>query len=154
MIINVGPWKWDKSINLNSPLWFLSTTLFHCSRYLARWACRMKGILGSEFIIVTWCSVKLYSIVILLLYIFCILFFIFFSYIVGNLNVTLQVWDIGGQTIGGKMLDKYIYGAQVRCEFSNYANTENTNTHRRVHTHTLSNRIFIWYVEGINLYLC
>lgn len=30
----------------------------------------------------------------------------------GNLNVTLQVWDIGGQTIGGKMLDKYIYGAQ------------------------------------------
>ncbi|KAK7137471.1 hypothetical protein R3I94_013198 [Phoxinus phoxinus] len=30
----------------------------------------------------------------------------------GNLNVALQVWDIGGQTIGGKMLDKYIYGAQ------------------------------------------
>ncbi|XP_078534590.1 ras-related protein Rab-28 [Lissotriton helveticus] len=30
----------------------------------------------------------------------------------GNVNVTLQVWDIGGQTIGGKMLDKYIYGAQ------------------------------------------
>uniref|UniRef100_A0A8C8U0X8 Ras-related protein Rab-7a n=1 Tax=Peromyscus maniculatus bairdii TaxID=230844 RepID=A0A8C8U0X8_PERMB len=30
----------------------------------------------------------------------------------GNLNVTLQVWDIGGQTIDGKMLDKYIYGAQ------------------------------------------
>uniref|UniRef100_A0A2I3TTK4 RAB28, member RAS onco family n=2 Tax=Pan TaxID=9596 RepID=A0A2I3TTK4_PANTR len=32
----------------------------------------------------------------------------------GNLNVTLQIWDIGGQTIGGKMLDKYIYGAQWR----------------------------------------
>uniref|UniRef100_A0A8B9F1Z7 Ras-related protein Rab-28 n=1 Tax=Amazona collaria TaxID=241587 RepID=A0A8B9F1Z7_9PSIT len=30
-----------------------------------------------------------------------------------NLNVTLQVWDVGGQTIGGKMLDKYIYGAQA-----------------------------------------
>uniref|UniRef100_A0A8C0VLR5 Ras-related protein Rab-28 n=1 Tax=Cyanistes caeruleus TaxID=156563 RepID=A0A8C0VLR5_CYACU len=30
----------------------------------------------------------------------------------GNLNVTLQVWDVGGQTMGGKMLDKYIYGAQ------------------------------------------
>ncbi|XP_068870531.1 ras-related protein Rab-28 isoform X5 [Aphelocoma coerulescens] len=30
----------------------------------------------------------------------------------GNLNITLQVWDVGGQTIGGKMLDKYIYGAQ------------------------------------------
>ncbi|EDL99974.1 RAB28, member RAS oncogene family, isoform CRA_c, partial [Rattus norvegicus] len=34
----------------------------------------------------------------------------------GNLNVTLQVWDIGGQTIGGKMLDKYIYGAQTGCQ--------------------------------------
>ena len=32
---------------------------------------------------------------------------------VGNLNVTLQVWDIGGQTLGGKMLDKYAYGAHV-----------------------------------------
>ena len=29
------------------------------------------------------------------------------------MNVTLQVWDIGGQTIGGKMLDNYIYGANV-----------------------------------------
>ncbi|CAM9166939.1 unnamed protein product, partial [Lampetra planeri] len=29
----------------------------------------------------------------------------------GNFNVTLQVWDIGGQTLGGKMLDKYVYGA-------------------------------------------
>ncbi|XP_026531660.1 ras-related protein Rab-28 [Notechis scutatus] len=31
----------------------------------------------------------------------------------GNINVTLHVWDIGGQTIGSKMLDKYIYGAQA-----------------------------------------
>lgn len=31
----------------------------------------------------------------------------------GNVHVTLQVWDIGGQTLGGKMLDKYIYGAHV-----------------------------------------
>lgn len=28
--------------------------------------------------------------------------------------MTLQVWDIGGQTLGGKMLDKYVYGAHVR----------------------------------------
>lgn len=35
----------------------------------------------------------------------------------GNVNVTLQVWDIGGQTIGGKMLDKYIYGAQVWIQY-------------------------------------
>ncbi len=32
----------------------------------------------------------------------------------GDVNVTLQVWDIGGQAIGGKMLDNYIYGAHVR----------------------------------------
>ena len=29
----------------------------------------------------------------------------------GNINVTLQVWDIGGQQIGGKMLETYLYGA-------------------------------------------
>ncbi|ROL53561.1 Ras-related protein Rab-28, partial [Anabarilius grahami] len=39
----------------------------------------------------------------------------------GNLNVALQVWDIGGQTIGGKMLDKYIYGAQVSLCFQRLA---------------------------------
>lgn len=27
--------------------------------------------------------------------------------------MTLQVWDIGGQTLGGKMLDKYVFGAHV-----------------------------------------
>ena len=32
----------------------------------------------------------------------------------GNVHVALQVWDIGGQTLGGKMLDKYIYGSNVR----------------------------------------
>lgn len=28
----------------------------------------------------------------------------------GQVNVTLQIWDIGGQQIGGKMLAKYIFG--------------------------------------------
>jgi Ras-related protein Rab-28 len=32
----------------------------------------------------------------------------------GDTQVTLQIWDIGGQSIGGKMLKNYIYGAQVR----------------------------------------
>jgi len=32
---------------------------------------------------------------------------------VGNVNVALQVWDIGGQTLGGKMLENYIYGSNV-----------------------------------------
>ncbi|KAH3786272.1 ras-related protein Rab-28-like [Dreissena polymorpha] len=28
----------------------------------------------------------------------------------GNVHVALQVWDIGGQTLGGAMLENYIYG--------------------------------------------
>ena len=31
----------------------------------------------------------------------------------GEVHVALQIWDIGGQTIGGKMIGNYIYGAQV-----------------------------------------
>eukprot|EP00995_Heteronema_vittatum_P005928 NODE_1936_length_863_cov_335.787469_g1354_i0.p1 GENE.NODE_1936_length_863_cov_335.787469_g1354_i0~~NODE_1936_length_863_cov_335.787469_g1354_i0.p1 ORF type:complete len:248 (+),score=92.79 NODE_1936_length_863_cov_335.787469_g1354_i0:27-746(+) len=29
----------------------------------------------------------------------------------GNVHVTLQIWDIGGQQLGGRMLGNYIYGA-------------------------------------------
>uniref|UniRef100_A0A2K5R081 Ras-related protein Rab-7a n=1 Tax=Cebus imitator TaxID=2715852 RepID=A0A2K5R081_CEBIM len=46
----------------------------------------------------------------------------------GNLIVTLQIWDIGGQTIGGKMLEKYIYGAQgilLVFDITNYQSFEN-----------------------------
>ncbi|XP_077957790.1 ras-related protein Rab-28 isoform X2 [Gasterosteus aculeatus] len=45
-----------------------------------------------------------------------------------NLNVTLQVWDIGGQTLGGKMLDKYIYGAHgvlLVYDITNHQSFEN-----------------------------
>jgi Ras-related protein Rab-28 len=31
----------------------------------------------------------------------------------GNIHVALQIWDIGGQTIGSKMIGKYIFGAQA-----------------------------------------
>jgi Ras-related protein Rab-28 len=31
----------------------------------------------------------------------------------GSIHCALQVWDIGGQTIGGKMLSSYIYGADA-----------------------------------------
>ena len=34
--------------------------------------------------------------------------------------MTLQVWDIGGQTVGGKMLENYIYGANVCSSFIVY----------------------------------
>ena len=36
----------------------------------------------------------------------------------GKVHVVLQVWDIGGQTLGGTMLENYIYGAQVRFMLS------------------------------------
>ena len=28
-------------------------------------------------------------------------------------NVALQIWDIGGQTIGGEMIGNYIHGANA-----------------------------------------
>ena len=31
----------------------------------------------------------------------------------GDVHVALQIWDIGGQSIGSKMISNYIYGAQV-----------------------------------------
>ena len=31
----------------------------------------------------------------------------------GNTHVALQIWDIGGQSIGSKMLGNYIYGSQA-----------------------------------------
>jgi Ras-related protein Rab-28 len=31
----------------------------------------------------------------------------------GDVHVALQIWDIGGQTIGSKMVGNYIYGAQA-----------------------------------------
>ena len=32
----------------------------------------------------------------------------------GDVHVTLQIWDIGGQSIGSKMITRYINGAKVR----------------------------------------
>ncbi|XP_023930805.1 ras-related protein Rab-28-like [Lingula anatina] len=46
----------------------------------------------------------------------------------GNVNVALQVWDIGGQTLGGGMLDKYLYGAHgvlLVYDITNYSSFEN-----------------------------
>merc|ERR1711985_196361 len=31
----------------------------------------------------------------------------------GGVDVAMQVWDIGGQTIGGKMLGNYVYGSHA-----------------------------------------
>jgi len=46
----------------------------------------------------------------------------------GNINATLQVWDIGGQQIGGKMLDTYLYGAHgiiLVYDITNHSSFEN-----------------------------
>ena len=46
------------------------------------------------------------------------------------MNVALQIWDIGGQSIGSKMIGNYIYGAQavLLCydvtNYSSFANLE------------------------------
>lgn len=39
--------------------------------------------------------------------------------LIGNTHVAMQVWDIGGQSIAGEMLDKYIFGADVSFYFIN-----------------------------------
>ena len=31
----------------------------------------------------------------------------------GDVQVTVQLWDIGGQDVGGKMFSNYVYGADV-----------------------------------------
>jgi Ras-related protein Rab-28 len=46
----------------------------------------------------------------------------------GNTNVALQVWDIGGQTLGGAMLENYIFGAHgvlLVYDITNFSSFEN-----------------------------
>eukprot|EP00899_Mesostigma_viride_P028361 jgi/Mesvir1/870/Mv17439-RA.2 len=46
----------------------------------------------------------------------------------GDVQVAIQLWDIGGQTIGGKMIGNYIFGAQAVLlvyDISNYQSFQN-----------------------------
>mmetsp|Transcript_34829 Transcript_34829/g.81661 ORF Transcript_34829/g.81661 Transcript_34829/m.81661 type:complete len:226 (-) Transcript_34829:33-710(-) len=46
----------------------------------------------------------------------------------GNTHVALQIWDIGGQSIGSKMLGNYIYGSQailICYDITNYQSFQN-----------------------------
>jgi len=48
----------------------------------------------------------------------------------GNVNVTLQVWDIGGQQLGGNMLETYLYGAHAVLliyDVTNHSSFENVH---------------------------
>ena len=56
------------------------------------------------------------------------------------MHVTLQVWDIGGQTLGGKMLEKYIFGAHVSSSLSNYLFKLQSGIHVMI---SLQNRITV-----------
>jgi len=41
----------------------------------------------------------------------------------GEINVCMQIWDIGGQSIGGKMVSNYIHGSHAVClcyDITNY----------------------------------
>lgn len=40
-------------------------------------------------------------------------FFLKRTVLSGAGNITLQIWDVGGQSLAGNMLDKYIFGADV-----------------------------------------
>ena len=56
----------------------------------------------------------------------------------GDVNVALQIWDIGGQTIGGKMIGNYIYGAQavLLCyDITNYQSFQNLEDWYRLAEH-------------------
>ncbi|GBG25613.1 Ras-related protein Rab-28 [Hondaea fermentalgiana] len=46
----------------------------------------------------------------------------------GEINVALQIWDIGGQSIGSKMISNYIYGADaivLMYDITNYQSFRN-----------------------------
>jgi Ras-related protein Rab-28 len=45
-------------------------------------------------------------------------FFLKRTVLSGAGNITLQIWDVGGQSLAGNMLDKYIFGAHVSREHS------------------------------------
>lgn len=58
-------------------------------------------------------------------------------------NVTLQLWDIGGQSIGGKMITKYIFGAHavLLCyDITNYQSFQNLEDWYRLVRQTFEGR--------------
>ena len=59
-----------------------------------------------------------------------------------QVQVALQIWDIGGQTIGGKMIGNYIYGAHavILCyDITNYQSFQNLEDWYRLVRRTFAN---------------
>ncbi|CAM9808830.1 unnamed protein product, partial [Ectocarpus sp. 13 AM-2016] len=55
-------------------------------------------------------------------------FFVKRIFLPGDVQVTMQMWDIGGQSIGSKMMSKYIFGAHavIMCyDITNYDSFQN-----------------------------
>mmetsp|Transcript_18418 Transcript_18418/g.24319 ORF Transcript_18418/g.24319 Transcript_18418/m.24319 type:complete len:232 (+) Transcript_18418:135-830(+) len=57
----------------------------------------------------------------------------------GDIHVALQIWDIGGQSIGSKMINNYIYGAQavlLTYDVTSYESFQNLEDWYRLVTRT------------------
>ena len=61
----------------------------------------------------------------------------------GNVNVALQVWDIGGQTLGGKMLETYVFGSNVRIKFP--SECKDILTHKKCFSY-LCKIVYVWWI--------
>eukprot|EP00128_Syssomonas_multiformis_P007001 Colp12_sorted_trinity150504_noHs@25074 len=67
----------------------------------------------------------------------------------GDIHVAMQLWDIGGQTIGGKMLTNYIYGSNAVLlvyDVTNYASFQNVEDWYRLVQKTYENEPHMPYV--------
>ena len=80
------------------------------------------------------------------------------------MNVTIQLWDIGGQSIGSKMLKNYIYGANavVLCyDITSYESFQNLEDWYRLvketakgkmevpHTALLANKVDLSHIRAV-----
>lgn len=67
----------------------------------------------------------------------------------GEVHVCMQVWDIGGQSIGGKMVGNYIHGAHAVClvyDITNYQSFQNLEDWFKLVKRTFANDAQMPYV--------
>mmetsp|Transcript_6931 Transcript_6931/g.21868 ORF Transcript_6931/g.21868 Transcript_6931/m.21868 type:complete len:140 (-) Transcript_6931:768-1187(-) len=69
-------------------------------------------------------------------------FFIKHLVLPGDIRVAMQIWDIGGQSIGSKMIDNYLCGAQavLLCyDITNYESFANLEDWHHLVSRTFGN---------------